>query len=438
MRSHDTGERGRAVFRNLFCVLVASSLASAASAADLAGTWSGTWIKAGDPLAVTVAFSKSGETYAGAFDSDALQVTGIPFREVTVTGAKVHFVLAGDATTALFDGTLKDDELTGNFTEGPAAGTFHLRRTTAPPPLNKRDAAFANGDVKLAGELIVPATPGRHPAILFLHGSGAEGRFASRYLAQSFARTGFVALIYDKRGVGQSTGDWQQSGFEDLADDAVAGIRFLAAQPEVDPNRIGIYGHSQGGTIAPLVASRAQTLGFVIASAASGLDPAEVEVYSIENSIGVPQLPASERVDAQRFVREIVDVAYKGKSRAALDAMAREFKGRSWYFDPPAPGNSYWAVSRKFAAFRPLDHWRRVRAPVLLLFGAHDERVPPVKSADAIIAALKASGNANVTLKTFPKADHTFRIVPQSPAGGWSKRVPDYADTLVGWAREQN
>ena len=426
----------RVFWRALPLLLFVSAVAARAD--GLAGYWSGTWTKAGDPLPVTVAFEKSGEKYAGAFDSDALQVAGIPFKEVSMTGAKVRFVLAGDATTAIFDGALAGDDLSGTFTEGPAAGTFRLARTTAPPPLDRRDAAFANGGVKLAGELIVPATSGRHPAILFLHGSGAEGRFASRYLAQRFARAGFVALIYDKRGVGQSTGDWQQSGFEELADDAASGIRFLATQPEVDPKRIGTYGHSQGGTIAPLVASRAQTLGFVIASAAGGLDPAEVEIYSIENSLGVSQLPASERADAQRFVREIVEVAYKGKSRAGLDAMATEFKNRSWYFDPPPLGHSYWAISRKIAGFRPLDYWRRVRAPILLLFGAHDERVPPVKSADAIIAALKASGNTKVTLKVFPDADHTFRIVPQSPAGGWSKRVPDYADTLVNWARAQN
>jgi len=411
--------------------------ALSARAADLAGVWAGAWTKANDPLAVTVTFERSGGKYTGAFDSDALQRIGIPFREVTVEGANVHIVLAGDTTTTVFDGTLEDDTLAGTLAEGEVKGTFRLERTTPPPPLKKRDAGFANGAVTLVGDLVLPLTPGRHPAIIFLHGSGAEGRWPTRYLAQRFAGAGFVALCYDKRGVGQSTGDWQSSGFEELAGDALAGLRFLAAQPEVDPARIGIYGHSQGGTMAPLVAEHAGNLAFVIGSAASGLTPAETEIYSVGNAIGIPSLPAAERKDAERFVREIVAVAYDGKDRTALNAMAQEFKNRSWYFDLPPPTASYWTISRKFASYRPLDHWRSVRAPVLLTFGAHDERVPPQKSIDAITAALKASGNTKVTTKLFPNADHAFLTFPRMPPGGWPKRDPAYADTLIDWARKR-
>ena len=79
----------------------------------------------------------------------------------------------------------------------------------------------------LAGTLVLPATPGKHPAIACLHGSGPEARWANHYLAQKFAEHGIVALIYDKRGVGESSGDWQKATFAELADDAAAGIRFF-------------------------------------------------------------------------------------------------------------------------------------------------------------------------------------------------------------------
>ncbi|MCE9522739.1 MAG: alpha/beta fold hydrolase, partial [Alphaproteobacteria bacterium] len=340
--------------------------------------------------------------------------------------------------TTVFDGTLAGDDVSGTFTEGETTGAFHLVRAAPPAPISKREVSFANGDVKLAGEMVLPEGPGRHPTIVFLHGSGGEGRWASRYLARKFAQQGFVALVYDKRGVGQSTGEWKQAGLEELAADAVAGVRFLQTQPEVDPTSIGVYGHSQGGTLAPLVAVGEPTLAFIIASAASGLDPAETEIYSVENSIGLPELTDVERADAQRFVREIVEVAYHGRDRADLDAMAKEFGDRAWYFKPPPPDDSYWSISRKIAAFRPLDQWRQVRVPVLLVFGSHDERVPPVRSADAIVAALKSASNTKVTLKMFPNAAHTLKIVPQIPPNGWSKSVPDYAGTLVNWARAQD
>ena len=74
------------------------------------------------------------------------------------------------------------------------------------------------------------------------------------FFAEHLASHGIAALvIYDKRGVGKSIGNWMQSDFIDLADDAVAGITLLKQHKEIDPHRIGIYGHSQGGAIAPLV-----------------------------------------------------------------------------------------------------------------------------------------------------------------------------------------
>lgn len=415
-------------------LLIAGAALSTAHAASLEGYWSGDWIKAGDALHVGVHISKAPDGYHASFDSDALQVAGIPFREVREAGGKVSLVLQGDATTTVFDGALAGDVLSGTFQEEGVKGTFRLTRSAPPPPLVKREVTFANGGVTLAGELIFPATTHRSPAILFLHGSGAEGRWASRYLAEKFARAGFVALISDKRGVGGSKGDWRDAGFEELADDAVAGIRLLAALPEVDPQRIGIYGHSQGGTIAPLVAGRAQMLAFVIASAASGLVPAETEIYSIENSIGLSALPPAEQADAKRFVRELVDVAYNGKSREDLDAMVTAFRGRSWYFDPPPPEHHYWRLSRRIAGYRPLDHWRKVQSPVLIVFGKHDERVPPRESIGAISGALKEAGNAKVVVHLYDYAGHAFHIVPQDPPGGWRKRVANYADTLTKWA----
>lgn len=423
--------------RVVVSLIVWSFLATShAFASDsLSGYWTGTWTKSGDPLAVAVTFAHGATGFSGEFSSDDLQATGIPFSEITFTPPKVHFVLKGDTTTAVFDGEIHDDEFAGTFIDGKDKGEFRLKHI----PHAKRgaqplahDVLFKNGDDTIAGSLLTPAGQGQHAAILFLHGSGAEGRFASRYLAEKFAAAGFVALITDKRGVGASTGDWKTAGFDDLAADAVAGIRFLQAQPEVDPKRIGIYGHSQGGTIAPLVANKAGDLAFVIGSAASGVTPAETEIYSLENSLGVKTLPPKEAADARAFVRAIVDVAYNGKPRATLDALAKRFKGRAWYFDPPPPDNYYWAFSRRIASYRPIDQWKRVTAPVLLLYGALDERVPPDASASAISAVLNPH---DVTVNIIPGADHSFHIA--GPPGGWQKRMPGYADMMATWAKSK-
>jgi dienelactone hydrolase len=419
----------------LFAFISLLVACSAAAAAELAGGWKGTWTKDGDALPVTATFEKSGNGYSGTFDSDALQVASIPFAEVSDTDGRVHWVLKGDATTTVFDGMQDGDALTGTFTEGETKGTFSLTRSSfLPHDIVSRDVTFTNGDIRLAGTLLLPWIPGQHPAVLFLHGSGPEGRWANRWLAQKFAESGIAALIFDKRGVGGSTGDWKKAGFEALADDAAAGIRFLRTQSEIDPARIGIYGHSQGGTIAPMVAVKDGHLGFVIASAAAGVDLPDVERYSVDNAIGIANLSPAERKDADSYVHALVDVAWEGKPRATLKALGAKFKTRSWYFAPPPPGDSYWTVSRDAAHFVPAHWWRQVKVPVLALFGGHDERVPAITSAKFIRDALYAGDNARVTLKFYPHADHTFTIVDPPKSGGWPVHEPDYASYVVNWA----
>jgi alpha-beta hydrolase superfamily lysophospholipase len=408
-----------------------------ANGRDLSGNWSGVWLKSGDALPVSVQFERTANKYKGSFDSEALQVADIPFTAVAVRGRTVHLVLKGDTTTMVFDGTLGENEnsLEGTFGDDATGGTFRLvRDAKAPPQTRTRDIAFQNGDVMLGGTLLLPQRTNQNPAILFLQGSGPEARFANRWLAQAFARAGIVALIYDKRGVGQSSGNWKTSGFEDLAADAVAGVRFLASLPQVNPAKIGIYGHSQGGTLAPVVAVQAR-VAFVIASAAMGGDPAAAEEYSIGNSMGIASLPRKEAADARVFVHAIVDVAYRGAPRSELDALNRKFRKRPWFFEPPPVDDFYWSLSRRIALFHASAYWPRVKVPTLLLFGKNDKRVPPLVSSSAILNALHAAGNNDVTLKMFPNADHVFALKAQH--GGWPKHVPDYASSLIGWTQEK-
>ena len=218
----------------------------------------------------------------------------------------------------------------------------------------------------------------------------------------------------------------------------MAAVHFLQTQPQIDPSRVGVYGHSQGGTLAGSVAARVQNPGFVIASAAGGVDPGDMEIYSVENSTETSKLPPDGRDFAEAYIRELVAVAYRGKSRARLDAMAARFKSRSWYFDPPPPGNHYWTFSRQLETFHPVEAWRSVRAPVLLIYGAHDERVPPNASAKFIESELARGGNSRVVLHVFPNDDHIFAVVSPAKVGGWPKREPDYAGLLVNWLRSMS
>jgi hypothetical protein len=410
-------------------------LRDAAAQSRLDGAWQGYWARAGDtlPVALVVRRADGAARYVASFSSERLRVDGIPFAETRLEACcSVTLVLRGDQSTVVFTGTLAGDSLTGTFREGARDGSFRFRRVEARAPArDEREITFTSGPAMLAGTLFLPPGNEKVPAIVFLHGSGPEGRWASRFLATRVVARGMAALVFDKRGVGASTGDWRTASPEDLALDAVAAVDRLATEPRIDAARIGIHGHSQGGTLAPLVAAKSTRVAFVVGSAAGGLPPDSMELFSISNATLPSARTAGDTAEAREYLSEIVAVAYGGRPRERLDSLAQSFAGRPWFFAPPPPGDQYWTFSRSFAAYDPLRWWSRVAVPVLLLYGAADERVPPRESAARIEAALRHAGNSRVATKVFPNADHTFRL-PPGPSG-WPISAPDYLPTLLDW-----
>ena len=420
--------------RSAGVIIVASVLVGITSAqTHLEGDWRGFWVREGDSLRVQFGFKEASAGYSGTFGSEDLRVAGVPISSIRTVALRVHFELVGDASTTVFDGQLRGDSLSGEFQEGPARGTFIFRRqSNSSKGQLEEEVTFSNGNTTLSGTLSLPGTGGPYPAVIFVHGSGAEGRWASRFLAIQFARDGIASLIFDKRGVGKSTGDWRTAGFEDLAKDVCAGVHFLRSDHRIDPRRVGIHGHSQGGAIAPLIASLCKT-AFVIGSSAPGLPMDEVEIYSVGNSIGIAALGPADSSQAAAYVRELVAVAYHGKERARLDSLAATLRDRPWFFPPPPPENSYWSFSRRIAGYDPIAYWKQVSVPVLLLYGEADQRVPPEVSAKRITAALHEEGNNEVTVRFFPSADHTLRLPGSGKGFSWPRNPPGYPGVLMQW-----
>jgi uncharacterized protein len=400
----------------------------------LDGRWRGYWTRAGDTLSVDLTIRRdtvSGR-YVAAFSSERLRVSGIPFADVRVTPeGGVVMTLRGDRTTSVFRGRVQRDTLAGMLEEGGADGRFlYVRGPADARALREREVTFQSGGVRLAGTLLLPADR-PSAAVVFLHGSGAEGRWASRYLAEALAARGVAALIFDKRGVGGSTGDWRGATPEDLMRDAHAAVEFLASAPELARVPVGVLGHSQGGTLAPMLAARSPTVRFVVASAAAGVPTDSTEIFSLRNSVLPGARTRADSADAERYVGELVAVAYHGVPRARLDSLAAALGGRPWFFAPPPPDAPYWTFSRSFGAYQAAAWWAMVRVPVLLLYGDADQRVPARESAARIAAVLLRSGDGEVTARVFPGADHTFRL-PPGPSG-WPRSAPGFITAVTDW-----
>ncbi len=415
--------------------LLAASYARAVEASP-EGIWRGEWVRDGSTVDVTMRMAKSPHGYEGSFDSDGLRVTRIPMQKVTWDPPNLRWEVMSDSGAETYTGVLHDDTLAGRFVQGEAEGSFSFTRAndlSAAP--TSEDITFMSGEVKLAGTIFIPAGPGQHPGIVFLHGSGAEGRWASNFLADRFARRGFAALTFDKRGVGASGGDWRSAGFDELASDDAAAFAALAKRPYVANGQVGIHGHSQGGTLSPMVALRIGHPAFVIASAASGLSMRETEIYSVENSIGVKNLPPIEATEARAFVAAIAATAFDGKPYEDATKAWVAVRDKPWTFALPPESNSYWSFSRKTADYDPLFYWRQISAPTLLVYGEADERIPPRPSAARIADAYLGGKGTAITALFFPEADHTFRIPSaRGSAFSWPKTAQGYPEALIDWA----
>jgi dipeptidyl aminopeptidase/acylaminoacyl peptidase len=165
---------------------------------------------------------------------------------------------------------------------------------TASVPVGKPDGqigeqsiAFRVGPLTMSGTLLRPAGEGHYPGIVLLHGSGPGPRQQLRMFAERFARLGFAALIFDKRGSGASEGSWTEESLDDLADDALAATAFLKVQPGIDSDRVGIWGISQAGWVIPHAAARAPgTFAFAIVVTGGGVRPLEIEECDYAAALG--------------------------------------------------------------------------------------------------------------------------------------------------------
>ena len=149
------------------------------------GLWAGDWLQNGAKLTVSTNFISSNGKLKGTFSSDQLRAIDIPLQEVNLIGQKISWKLVGDASTTLFNGTISGDKIVGVFQDGKSGGVFLFVRSKEKPekPLEE-ELVIKNGDVNISGTLLHPDGTGRKfPLIIFIHGSGPEGRWASKYLA---------------------------------------------------------------------------------------------------------------------------------------------------------------------------------------------------------------------------------------------------------------
>ena len=304
------------------------------------------------------------------------------------------------------------------------------------------EVQFANGPVTLHGTLTLPAGPPPYPALVLVHGSNALTRDVFGPWSRYFAGLGFAVLSYDKRGTGQSSGDWKQADFAVLAADVLAGARSLAARHDIRSDRIGLWGASQAGWILPLVAAQApREIAFLVVHAGSGTTVREEGVLYIQNELRFAGLPESSVAIGTRYQMLDDSVTRAGSGWNALQRYYEAHRTEASWLWPPRPADDWFRrYYRMLMDFDPSESWERVTCPVLLFFGELDANVPPRESWPPIERALRQAGNRNVTKILLRKANHLFleaRTGARDEYPRLSRFVPGYFDAMARWLAAQ-
>ncbi len=279
--------------------------------------------------------------------------------------------------------------------EGAALATLKVGATDygapAGAPYRSENVSIPGlGGHRLAGTFTVPTErTGRIPAVVTISGSGPQDRDEYiplvpgyrpyRQFADTLGRRGIAMLRYDDRGTGESSGDFAKATSADFADDVRSIVQWLRTRPEIDPDRIMLMGHSEGGLIAPLVAAGDPRLAGIVLLAG----------------------PSEKGEDILRFQMRNLALQDSTLSTTARDSAIKAIDGNIAILKRENPWMRY------FLEYDPLPTARKVKVPVIVVQGGTDQQVTP-KQAEALGVAFKAGGNRDVTVKVFPNRNHLF------------------------------
>lgn len=297
------------------------------------------------------------------------------------------------------------------------------------------DVTIPFGNIALDGTLHLPDAPGPHPALAMLAGSGPDDRDAWGYfppIRDAFLGAGLAVLSWDKPGVGTSTGDWQEQTFFDRADEALAALSWLRERADIDAGRVGVWGHSQGGWIAQIVAARDPSLAFAIINSGPGVDAIVQDLYGVEHTLRQSGAGDAEVAEAIAYMERIHAAAVAGMPHATFvtEVMepARGTPGFE-YFGEVDPGLWGFLIRNLTQPYDPSDALERISCPVLAIFGERDSLVPVDDSVRIFQDALDKAGNEDITIRVFPEADHRIR------AGDPNGFADGYLETMADWLR---
>lgn len=438
-------------------------LVQAARAQEAAGEWHGVLSAGGSELRLGLTLTaKPGGGFEGAMTSPDQTPRPMPVADVKLEGSKLSFTVP--SVRGRYEATWEAGKWVGTWNQvaplplvlekGPIPTLKRAQVPAKPYPYREEDVAFESAPgVKLAGTLTLPRGKGPFPAAVLITGSGAQDRDETLaghkpflVLADHLTRKGIAVLRYDDRGFAKSTGVFATATSEDFTVDALAAAAFLRGRPEIDPRRVGLIGHSEGGMVAPMAAVQDPRIAWIVLMAGPGAPIRQLMSAQRAAAMGAMGLPPQAIAAAEATMGRVDDAVLASKdaaeARAAVTTILTESAGpmqpRAAVAMQAGQVSTNWY--RFFIAYDPRPVLAQVKQPVLAINGEKDVQVVASQNLPAIAAALK--GNHDVTVVALPGLNHLFQTaktgLPEEYGRIEETMSPKALEVISGWVLKRS
>jgi hypothetical protein len=398
---------------------------------SIAGEWFGKLNVMGTSLSLSFDFQQVDDKWTGTMSVPQQNAKGIPLTAVTNQDNGLQFLF--DAAGITFSGKWNEkQEIEGTFIQNGQNFPLVLSRENtaavkpnrpqepkAPFPYGIEEVTFENtkDKIKLAGTFTYPQTNKPYPVVVLISGSGPQNRNSEILEHQSFwvisdylTRNGIGVLRFDERGIGKSEGDFANATSFDFATDVEAALAYLKNKSGVDIRKIGLIGHSEGGMIAPIVASRDKSISFIVLLAGPGIPCSELLIeqnYLVGKTQGMTEEQLQE---AQKVNQSLYTILKSKESNEVIKPKLKAILEQSRLTDSDTQLHqmlSPWF--RTFIQYEPAVYLEQLKCPILVLNGEKDIQVAAQSNTNGIKIATNKGKNKKVELKIYPQLNHLFQ-----------------------------
>jgi pimeloyl-ACP methyl ester carboxylesterase len=413
---------------------------SALFSQEIIGSWEGELDVPGMKLPLVFNIKQNGSQLITTMDSPMQGAKDIPVTSTTFE--KNELEIKANEMGITYKGTLKNDKIEGSFIQGQMSlpliltkmktGESVLKRPQTPqPPFNYKieDVTFTNPFDKntLAGTLTKPLNQKSYPIVVLISGSGQQNRDSELFghksfwvIADDFAKKGIGVLRVDDRGTGSSNGATMNMTTQNFAEDTNAAVEFLTQKGFTN---IGLIGHSEGGIIAPMVASKNKKVKFIISMAGPGIPIDELLVLQTNAIAKVSGATEEEIKLGEATNRKIYALLknYNGTDLqdevknifiANMQKLPKEQQPSAEEIAKTAEQESVKTTIPWFTYFikiNPDEYWSKLKIPVLALNGSKDLQVISKENLAGIKASLEKAKNKKIDMVEFPNLNHLFQ-----------------------------